>query len=452
MEGMRILIYSNPLVVDKISKKFLVERDSGFIFTKHLINSLPSLSRVTWLVPEKVRDPSWFKRGYIFPPELEIVNYPYSTSIHQNRYNFHGNELTSLFPYTRDVDVIITNQPEVATNLRVWAYNQRRDLPLIYSFFHWIDCEASRKFAKELGGYFFRQYDGALTSDAVYLHPEVGTDLFKEEILRRGLSFENINFREFAPPLSFFGNVPMKLPYNKKIILFNHRANNTTGWKQVLEAGKILSTVRDDFVIWFTDETIRMKAKGIDDCPFVVVKEAPEQSYGYLMANSHFAVCNHKGYSTWNMAVLDTTANGCLTLLPRDKVYRNMFNGYGAYHDYYNLVDRMDQLLDYDDYDLRAQNERIAGWLNKNLPPLTPAWDITNDILERLANRKLPAKFNDVLTLIEKEGRITKKEFVNRFWSFHVNSNFQLIRWNLLNREDIMDDVTEKESTYEVIL
>ena len=38
---LRVLVWSNPLVVDKIAKTFHYWKDSGFIFTKHLIKSLP---------------------------------------------------------------------------------------------------------------------------------------------------------------------------------------------------------------------------------------------------------------------------------------------------------------------------------------------------------------------------------------------------------------------------
>ena len=133
---MRVLVYSNPLVVDKISKKFIYWKDSGFLSSKHLINKFSDTFRFYWLVPDKIKEYDWFLEAN---KNIEIIPYPYSTSIHQNRYEFYGNVLRKNFPYTKDVDIIINNQPEVAMNLRVWAENQRRDQRRIYNFYHWLE-------------------------------------------------------------------------------------------------------------------------------------------------------------------------------------------------------------------------------------------------------------------------------------------------------------------------
>ena len=84
--NLRILIYSNPLVVDKISKRFLFQKDSGFIFTKNLLSALPDEWRYYWLIPENItkEEQIWF----LTKPNITLIPYPYSTSMHQNRYEF----------------------------------------------------------------------------------------------------------------------------------------------------------------------------------------------------------------------------------------------------------------------------------------------------------------------------------------------------------------------------
>lgn len=445
MKSLRVLIYSNPLVVDKIAKSFLYWKDSGFIFTKNLVRTFPKSWRIDWIVPNKLLDhwhPEWFKAAH---NNVNLIGYPYSTSIHQNRYEFYGEILRKRFPYTTDVDVIINNQPEIAANLRVWAFNQRRDKPLIYSFFHWIDCKESRTFSPELGGYFWREYEGALHSDAVYLHP-YGEDLFKWEIERYGLTWGDMKFRNFTPPPTAFGTTPIDLP-DKKIILFNHRLNNTTQWKEVLAACETLYEERRDFVLWLTDENGALKEKNLKELPFVVLKHVDAESYGYLLSKSHFAVCNHRGYSTWNMAVADAAYAGCPVLLPDDSVYKGMFGKDGWYHSYTNLKERMSIGLDRHTKDL--ETIAIGEWVtlaNRLIPLSSVSTDVEKDIEERLSG-KLPHKYNRVKNLIFAEQPITKKVWVNKFWSFHTNSNFQKIRWQLL-LDGIRDDTREVESTY----
>jgi len=449
VNNLRVLIYSNPLVVNKISKQFLYWRDSGFIFTKNLLKHFPSNYRVTWVIPDKIKDTSWFTSAH---PNVDILPYPYSTSIHQNRYEFYGEVFRKYFPYTTDIDVIINNQPEVSANLRAWTMNQKRDMPLIYSFFHWIDCKESRAFAQPLGGYFWRQFDGALHSDAVYFHKFTGAHKFYEEMIEQGVSdkLSLMTWREFAPPPTIYGDKPMELP-NKKIILFNHRLNNTTNWKMVYEIAERIYQDRQDFVLWFTDEGRNLaNTKKFKESPFLVVKEIPDESYAYFMKKAYFAVCAHKGYSTWNMAILDTVANGCYTLVPFDGVYVDMLGTAGQYHNFTDLEERMREALSSPVAKLKTFNSLTQSHIYRSL--LVPLRDIVNDmhsdILGIVTNAKQPAKYDKVRDYIEEKGVATKRDWVNEFWSFHTNSNFQKIRWSLL-LNGFSDNTKEKESTYE---
>ena len=51
---LRGLIYMNPLVIDKISKRFYYYKDSGFIYVKQLLKSFPKDYRFTWVVPDQI--------------------------------------------------------------------------------------------------------------------------------------------------------------------------------------------------------------------------------------------------------------------------------------------------------------------------------------------------------------------------------------------------------------
>jgi len=450
-KNLRVLIYSNPLVVDKISKRFIYWRDSGFIFTKNLIKRFPSDSRFYWLVPDKLKemDYKWFLSAN---ENIELIPYPYSTSIHQNRYEFYGDVLRKSFPYTKDVDVIINNQPEVSAGLWNWAYNQRRDLPILMSFFHWIDCDESRKFAKTLGGYFWRQYEGSILSDAIYLHGEYAKSLFKKEVKHRGVDDSDINYKFFFPPPTKFGNEPIDLP-DKKIILFNHRLNNTTNWRGVVDRLKDLFTSRQDFVLWITDENRNLSAiKELKELPFVIIREIPDKSYGFLINNCHFSVCNHKGYSTWNMAILDAMENGAFTIVPKDDVYISMFRNieskWGIFHNRDDLLDMMNNLLDMPIEKIKDKWRREKKYIQPIYNHLDGVvLDIESFIRKRIDSRKIPKKYGKVKDMILKSDGVSKRDWVNEFWSFHANSNFQIIRWMMLNN-GIFDDTSKSESVY----
>lgn len=281
--NLRVLFYMNPLVVDKIAKQFIYDKDSGFIFTRNLIASLPADWSYSILVPPKV------PRSF-FPTdrEIKLLPYNYSTSIHQNRYHFNREMLANYFPYGTDIDVIFNNQPEVSANLDVFFFNQRREKPIILNFFHWIDCAESRQYSKELGGYIWRQIDGAISADMNYFHTPYAAHLFDKELLRLGVAYHpnfnangiKYNTDYFSVNPTIFGETPFEIP-DKKIILFNHRNNETTGWREVVQACQELRKERDDFVLWLTDDQKLDKNAELVENDFIRIQRVPFENYGY---------------------------------------------------------------------------------------------------------------------------------------------------------------------------
>jgi hypothetical protein len=298
--NLRVLIYSNPLVVDKIGKTFQFQKDSGFIYTKQLVKSLPANWRYYWLIPDKIRsyeDQKWFYDANRF---VELISYPYSTSIHQNRYNFSVNTLSNYFDYGNDIDVVLCHQPEVAANLRVWFQNQRRETPLIFSYYHWIDCKESAAFGKELSGYDTRQLDGAMNSDYIMFHTKYAFDLFFNKAIEKhtvlySREATDRKVRYFHPSATFFPSVPFDIgvPQGKKIILFNHRLNNTTQWKEVVEILDEIYKERQDFVLWMTDDTKLKEFEYLKSKPYIILRSLSDTEYGYILSQSHFSIYIH---------------------------------------------------------------------------------------------------------------------------------------------------------------
>jgi len=443
---LRVLVWSNPLVVDKIGKQFLYWKDSGFIVAKHLIEMLPKSYRFYWVVPASIEDIGWFLEAN---KNIQIIPYPYSTNIHQNRYEFYGNVLKRTFPYTMDIDAVLCHQPEIATNISVWSKNQRRDNPPIFSFFHWIDCEKSRQFARELGGYYLRQYDGFVHSEKSYFHQEYAYALFREQFEKEfGAPMPDRGYGYFNPPPTIFGQEPIDLP-DKKIVLFNHRLNNTTNWQSVVKAAKEVYQSRQDFVLWMTDESNLRHRAELEKQPFIIVQHVKPESYGYLISNCHFGVCNHSGYSTWNMALLDAFENGCFMTVPDSPSYKHMFgDAFPYYIDDSNLQKVFLKLLNTSETRLETMRHLTlvsAPCFDKNMNQHI-ALDIESAINRRLPKSK-PAKYDDVISEIRTKGIVSKRDIVNKFWSFHVNSNFQKIRWQLL-RDGILDNTLSPETLY----
>jgi hypothetical protein len=85
---------------------------------------------------------------------------------------------------------------------------------------------------------------------------------------------------------------PVELP-NKKIILFNHRWNKSTGWKKMIEYTKDLG---DEYMIWCTDPKAPKEYSG---------KHLSRAEYRYLVENSICTISFVGGYATWNLSIQD---------------------------------------------------------------------------------------------------------------------------------------------------
>jgi len=435
--NLRVLIYMNPLVVDKIAKTFLYEKDSGFLYTRQLLEKLPPNWRYYILVPPGVKR-DFFPKNHI----IHLVEYDYSTSIHQNRYHFNRNILAKLLPYGTDIDVVINHQPEVSANLYSFFQNQRREKPIIINYYHWIDCEESQKYGQDLAGYIWRQIDGALNGTLNMFHGDYAKSLFDKSVesqIGKPLKYSSAFF---YPEATKFGDKPIELP-EEKIILFNHRLNNSTGWKEVVEECSFIWENGYRFTLWLTDDQNLREKEYLSKFPFIINKRVPFESYGYLMKHSHFSVCNTQGYATWNMAVMDSVLNGCYPIIPDNDLYHNMFGVWGWYFDELSLPKDLCYFLD-------LTKEQIQKRL-KQTPLYKDDFNLESFLLTEIQTRiqdKTPAKYDEVTEYIKSHFNAKKKDYVNEFWGFHANSNFQIIRWKLLN-EGYIDNTYRHETSYD---
>ena len=457
---LRGLIFMNPLVIDKISKKFYYYKDSGFLYTKQLLKSFPKDYRFTWVVPDQVfkkNEQDWFLDAH---PNIDFIYYPYPTSIHRNRYDFYGRSILDALPYSTDIDFIINNQPEAAGSLRTLFDTAKRERPIIFNFFHWIDCAESRVFGEDLGGYFYREVEGFIDADYSCFHNDYAFSLFKNEFKSRfGVSGSDISeivdekVLHFRPAATLFGKEEVDISKfaDKKIILFNHRLNQTTQWKEVV---KILSEIykdRQDFILWITDAANKESSRLIKEYPFVHIEQLEYKNYGFLIEKSHFSICNHKGYSTWNMAALDSIYNGSFTLIPKREVYLDMFGKYEESDSFFheNSKELKNKIIDLLGRDKIKTNKIINSEKLKELfLPNDAIFDIK--LKETIKSRipKTLAKYDKVVDLIKNSGKISKKDLINSLWSFHCNSNFQKMRWKLLFEDKISDETKLKETFY----
>ena len=140
------------------------------------------------------------------------------------------------------------------------------------------------------------------------------------------------------------------------------------------------------------------------------------------------------------MAVIDSILNGCLPIIPDTALYRKMLGAKGCY-----WHDLKQSIMTY----LNNPKELNVELLEKIKLPCDD-FNLETFILTEIQSRiqdKTPAKYDEVTEYIRSHFNAKKKDYVNKFWGFHANSNFQIIRWKLLN-EGYIDNTYRHETSY----
>ena len=142
----------------------------------------------------------------------------------------------------KDFDFVFNHQPELLYNVYNALLTGRYGMSVeSFNFFHWVDCAKSRP----TGGYpvgFFRQLEAIDLSYRSYFHCPVSLDYMKSNWDKNKHTSKGVDEEVMKEKINYFplgvGNLPDPEPFplpDKKILVFNHRWNNTTGIKKLIK-------------------------------------------------------------------------------------------------------------------------------------------------------------------------------------------------------------------------
>lgn len=290
LEGLRILHFMSPVKWN--GDTFMADADANFKVLKKTIEFLPQCHHYV-----------------ITPPEINVrldlesdnvsrLEYDYPHSVFLNRYIFDFKKIKGFEINRMDVDFVFNHQPEQTLALQVWlgTFRYYTDIK-VFNFFHWIDCR------KNKGGFcnvqpinFLRQYEATVVGNVNFFHNKQAVKYMKSNFKELTYMPEIKNVRYMPLSAKADGDMtPFDLP-DKKIIVFNHRWNVSSGINKFLEYIEGLS---DEYVIWATDEACDVKADNF------IVKKLKYTDFNYLMANCYCNVTFIDGYTTWNLSAQD---------------------------------------------------------------------------------------------------------------------------------------------------
>ena len=287
--GRRVLHFLSPVRFEKNVFKHTV--DSNYKCVEKTIEFLPMCHHYV-VVPENniIEDNRM---------NVTLLKYPYPKNAVSNRATFNYKAFRKILDFKQiDIDFVFSHQPELLFNIFTVLMDERYgEVVNRFLFFHWVDCPQSRG-STAIPHSYMRQLDAINQCNKAFFHTDISSEYFLKNFTKQ--SSTNLNLDYVKSKSSYFPIVvdefpepqPFELP-DKKIIVFNHRWNVSTGWRRMV---KYTEDLGDDFLIWSTDSKAPKKYVG---------KGLPFSQYGYLLKQSLCSVCFVDSYATWNLSVQD---------------------------------------------------------------------------------------------------------------------------------------------------
>ena len=218
--------------------------DSNWKVCEKTINFLPDCHHYV-LVPPK-------HNILLRQDNVTYIRYEYPQSVQLNRGIFDYRRIN--FDFTRvDVDFVFLHQPELTYNIHQWFHSNRYYEDVMYfGFFHWIDCKESRGSISGCPSFYMRQLEAMHILDANFVHSALSNIYFERNFDNEYDMWKMVSGFSYMPLSSVMKHsnpIPFDLP-KKKILLFNHRWNESSGIKKLLKYTKDLSP--DEYMIWVT--------------------------------------------------------------------------------------------------------------------------------------------------------------------------------------------------------
>jgi len=368
--GRRILHVLSP--VRWSAKKFQHQSDSNYQAVERTIRWLPMCHHYL-LVPKN----NTIRNDRV---NVTLVPFPYPGSVLYNRAFFDSKAFLEWFdPQKMDIDFVFCHQPELLYNIE-GTLHVARIAPTLkkLAFFHWVDCPQSIPIGDYPEG-FWRLIEAVSLSDKAFFHGQQAIEYlrtnFKKPKVVNGLNDEELNKKITWMPTSIVPlpekSEPFPLPMQKdkdgretkipmKILVFNHRWNNTTGIARLISYTEKLD--RDKYLVWITDKDAKQPKAGSPAPSWMKVANLPNgRQYRYLLENAYATLTFVDDYATWNLAVMDGLSVGTPGLVYEHPVMPEIIGK--DYPLYFKTKDEFNKQLDFIDDDVRLL---MSQWILPN--------------------------------------------------------------------------------------
>jgi len=430
--NLRILVYLNPSNINKVTHKFNLNADSGFIMVTKGIDALNKISQHHYYILVPNNDFDWK-----IPKNVTIIKYPYMNDALNNRYHFDSLFLSNIFStYRHDIDLCWTMLPENVSNLKAFFSKRREEIP-IFCYSNWLQNSNSNYEPS----YKWRTIEGAMDCDAFGYQSNHMLSYMKRNIFN-GVDIDYSKFYKITPKTDL---IDVSDNVIKDKIVFNHRISADSYFN------KMIKIIKDELKmpLWVTNinNSSEYKHKFIE---YNNIKK--REDYFKELKKVRFGISYHIGYSMWSMSVLDLMICGKVVLVPKLNSFVEMFgNAYKYFFENEKEFIKKFKIL-------QGVNEgelMMWGAYNRERAEKLFTWQVLakqlNKIFLDIITKKTTKKTKSVLNIINKRGKISKQELINLNLTDYgrmCSRAWNKTRIELMRDYGVKDDVSKTETMF----
>ncbi len=411
----KVLVYPN------ITFQKNLERDSYVVVIREALRRMTALRPdVHWtlIVPEIVNSLS--KLPNVDQKILSMPSYPNLMRTH-----FNANEFLRLVDWkNQDFDIVYSHLPEHTAQIANVFANSTHLTPKIVGYCHWFEVPENTAYAKTM---LWSNLAGLLEMEEC----GVNSEWLKEFILTEFAWMVTPNILAKLDNIiqpHYLGIDGHDLKYvpnlGHKHIIFNHRANDYTGWSWFAKMMDEIWETRQDFTV---HTTLAQSDRPWNKSQNLTFRE----EYLAFLQQMDFGVGCFEKYSAWSISTTDGLSQGTPYLLPHNLCYPEMV-GKDYPLLYSNRADFKKQFVELLDGE-GALNSAVVS-LKSTVPPMM--WDTRVDSwfgntetpwssvfdLNKCSLKSKTEGYQKVLGIIEDAGSITKKDLLKKLgWGVSIS-------------------------------
>lgn len=302
----RVLVYPNVTYARNLEADSYVVLVGAIL--RRLAETRPDL-RFSMLLPEAVES--------LRLPNVRQIEYPLPTYPNTMRAHFDTKRFLWAIDWKNEsYDVVWSHLPEHTLQIRNVFDNATNERPEIVGYCHWYEVPENTFYASTL---FHANLIGTLAMRECGVNSKWLRDLALERA--RALLAPTVVDRlaEIIRP-QYLGTDPapeLDVEPEPGLIVFNHRPNEYTGFKEAVETFDAMWADRQDFRVAFTLADVdRPWARRID--------ARDRRDYLAELARAWIGVGRFKTYSAWSMSTMDGFSVGVPYVLPAGLCYPEM--------------------------------------------------------------------------------------------------------------------------------